>query len=84
MGQFFHTKNEKKYFEKKINERFGECSFFYVKRPINVESHMYKITNKDGTHFSRYLFSCCPCIAVYLVATIMYLVTAAHSCQANL
>ena len=57
MGQFFHTKNEKKYFEKKINERYGECSFFYIKIPINIESHMYKETNKDGAHFSRYLFS---------------------------
>ena len=75
MGQFFHTKNDKKKFEKKFNESFGECSFFYIKRPIKVESHMYKVTNKDGTHFSRYLLSCSPCIAVTLAATIMYIVT---------
>ena len=50
---------------------------FYIKRPINVESHMYKVTNKDGTHYSKYLFSCCPWIAVTLAApvAIMYVVT---------
>ena len=42
MGPFFVQKNEKiKFEEKKFCERFGECSFFYIKRPINVESHMY-------------------------------------------
>ena len=46
MGPFFRTKNEKIDFEeKKFNERFGECSVFYIKRPINVESHMSKVTN---------------------------------------
>ena len=43
---FFCTKNKEIDFEEnKFNERFGECSDFYIKRPINVESHMYKVTN---------------------------------------
>ena len=42
-GSIFCTKN--KYFkEKKFNERFGECLVFYIKRPISVESYMYKVT----------------------------------------
>ena len=46
MGLFFCTTNEKIDFEEnKFNERFGECSFFYIKRPVNVESHMYKVAN---------------------------------------
>ena len=45
MGPIVCTKNKKVDFEeKKFIERFGECSFFYIKRPINVESHMYKVT----------------------------------------
>ena len=31
--------------EKKFNVRFGDCSFFYIKRPIKVESYIYKVTN---------------------------------------
>ena len=47
MGPIFCTKNEKIDFEEnKFNERFGAFSgFFYIKRPINVEFHMYKVTN---------------------------------------
>ena len=39
MGPFFCTKNKKQkdFEEKKFNLRFDECSFFYIKRPINVE-----------------------------------------------
>ena len=35
MGPFFCTKNEKKndIEENKFNERFGECMYFYIKRP---------------------------------------------------
>ena len=45
-GSIFCTKNEKNDFkEQKFNERFDERSFFYIKRPINVESHKYKVTN---------------------------------------
>jgi hypothetical protein len=44
-GSNFCTKNKKITFEeKKFGERFGECSFFYIKRPINVDSHTYKVT----------------------------------------
>jgi hypothetical protein len=43
-GSIFGTTNENKYFEEnKFSERFGERSFFYIKRPINVDSHMYKV-----------------------------------------
>ena len=47
-GSIFFGKKMKKndFEEKKVNvRRFGECSFFYIKRPINIESHMYKVTN---------------------------------------
>ena len=45
-GSISFTKNEKNDFEEnKFDERFGECSVFYIKRPINVESNMYKVTN---------------------------------------
>ena len=41
---FFGTKDQKLDFEEnKLNERFGECSFVYIKRPSNVKSHMYKL-----------------------------------------
>ena len=37
--------------KKKINEKFGECSgFFYIKRPINIESHMFKVTSTIAAH----------------------------------
>ena len=45
MGPFFLLKKQKNDFEEnKFNERFGESLFvsFYIKRPINIESHMYK------------------------------------------
>ena len=46
MGPFFAQKTKKEYFEEnELSERFDECVFFYIKRPINVESHMYKVTN---------------------------------------
>ena len=45
MGPFFCTNNEEIDFEEnKFNEFFGECSFFYIKRPITIECHMYKVT----------------------------------------
>ena len=45
MGPFC-TKIKKIYFEEKqFSERFCGCSYFYIKRPINVESRMYKVTN---------------------------------------
>ena len=45
MGPIFVLKTKKITFEeKKFGERFGECSFFYIKRPINVDSHTYKVT----------------------------------------
>ena len=57
MGPFFVQKTKKIDFEeKKFNVRFGECSFFYIKRPINIESHTYKVTNYDGMYF-RCIFS---------------------------
>ena len=34
-------KKQNKTILKKINQRFGECQFSYIKRPVNVESHMY-------------------------------------------
>ena len=45
-GPFFCTKT-KKYILKKINSVKGSVSgrFFHTIRPINVESHMYKVTN---------------------------------------
>ena len=27
--------------------------FFYIRRPINFESHIYKVTDKDGTYFIK-------------------------------
>ena len=40
-GSIFCTKDEKIDFEEnKFNVRFGECSVFDVKRPINVESYV--------------------------------------------
>ena len=45
-GSIFCTKTEKKYFEdNELSERFDECSVFFLKRPINVDSHMCKVTN---------------------------------------
>ena len=44
MGPFLYKRRKKYFEENKVNERFGEC-FFYINRPINVESHMYKVTN---------------------------------------
>ena len=46
MGPFFCTKEEKNIL-KKIKSMKGLASvfFFYINRPINVESHMYKVTN---------------------------------------
>ena len=41
----FYTKNEKNDHEEKKNVRFGECSVFYIKSPINFESHIYKVNN---------------------------------------
>ena len=57
MGQVFCTKYKIIHFEEnKFNERFGEClGFFYIKRPINVESHMYEVTNEDRTYLSSIL-----------------------------
>ena len=43
-------KKWKKIEDYKFNERFGE--FFYIKRPIYVESHIYKVTNLDRMYFS--------------------------------
>ena len=49
MGSFLCTKNEKKYFEEnKFKESFCEFQFFYIKRPIDVEFHMYKVNNYVG------------------------------------
>ena len=46
MGPFVCKVNEEINLEEnKFNERFGEFSFFYIKRPINIESHIYKVTN---------------------------------------
>ena len=45
MGPIVCTINKKVNFgEKKFIEKLGECSFFTSKEPINVESHMYKVT----------------------------------------
>ena len=45
MGPFFVQKTKNDFEENKFKERFGECSLFYIKRPINDESSMYKETN---------------------------------------
>ena len=46
IGSIFLYKIQKNDFkENEFNEKFGECSLFYTKRPIRVESHMYKVTN---------------------------------------
>ena len=29
----------------------GLASVNFFKRPINIESHIYKVTNQDGTYF---------------------------------
>ena len=44
---FLHKKNKNNDFEEnKSNEWFVKCSgFFYTKRPINVKTHIYKVTN---------------------------------------
>ena len=48
MGPFF-VKRRKIYFEEnRFNERFSECLVFYINRHINIESHMYKVTNFGG------------------------------------
>ena len=39
---FFVQKTKKNDFaEKKSDEKFGECSFLYNKRPNNIACHMY-------------------------------------------
>ena len=44
MDTFFVQKNEIKWNEEnklnKLNERFEECSVFYIKRPIDVKTHI--------------------------------------------
>ena len=57
MGPFFCTRNEKNDFkENKFNVKFGECLFvFYIKRPIKVESHMYKVTTVKSRAVDRLL-----------------------------
>ena len=43
--------------EKKVNiRRFGECSFFYIKRPINIESHMYEVSKMERTLYILPIF----------------------------
>ena len=37
---FLHKKRKKEIKENKFNWRFGECLFFYIKRPNNVKCHM--------------------------------------------
>ena len=54
-GSIFLYK-EQMIFKKKINGRFGECSFF-LHQTLKVESHMYKVTNKDGMQLRRYVDS---------------------------
>ena len=59
MGPFFCTKNEKIDFEEnKFNERFCECSSFYIKRPNNIECLLYKVT--------KLLYICC--VSFWLLA----------------
>ena len=40
--------------ENNFNKKFGTCSFFSIKRPIDVESHMYKVTNSDKMYFRSF------------------------------
>ena len=41
----FNTKNNKNDFEEnKFNEKFCECSGFYIKIPNNIECLLYKVT----------------------------------------
>jgi hypothetical protein len=44
MGTFLYEKND--FEEIGFNERFGECLFCLLKRPFNIESHVYKVTNQ--------------------------------------
>ena len=48
MGPFFGTRI-KENFLKKLNSMKGLASlhFLYIKRPFNVESHVYKVTKKN-------------------------------------
>ena len=55
MGPTFFEQKTNKIILKKINpiECLVTVWFLYIKGPINVGSHLYKLTNKDRTYFSK-------------------------------